>query len=87
MQNLSAEDQTIFGDQIAKLQQSEIDDYTKALAVGLLIMTYMGEDVLVAAVDLLGPVIKDPESDTKTTDQRPPDPAAKHTDPQASKGN
>ncbi len=87
MQNLSAEDQTIFGDQIAKLQQSEIDDYTKALAVGLLIMTYMGEDVLVAAVDSLGPVIKDPESDTNTTDRRQPDPAAKHTDPLASKGN
>jgi hypothetical protein len=37
MQNLPAEDQTILGDQIAKLEQAQLDDYTKALSVGLLI--------------------------------------------------
>ncbi len=57
MQNLPAEDQVVFGDQLVQLDKTTMDDRTKALSLGLLIMNFMGEDVLSAAVDSLRPVI------------------------------
>lgn len=57
MQNLPAEDQVVFGDQLAQLDKTSMDDHTKALSLGLLIMNFMGEDVLSAAVHSLRPVI------------------------------
>jgi len=58
MQNLSAEEQQMFGRQIAALASSGMDDTIKAMVLGLTIMNIVGEDVLRVAVDALGEKIR-----------------------------
>jgi len=59
MQNLSEEDQKAFAQEINDLGQSPTNDQeTKSLLLGLVIINFLGEDVLVAAVDSLGTRIR-----------------------------
>lgn len=59
MQNLSDPDQEQIGDSVTDLVEAPaMDDQTKALNLGLLLMNFVGESVLQAAVTALGPRIR-----------------------------
>jgi hypothetical protein len=55
MQNLPAEEQEQFGNQVKLLRDdTSMEEYVKVLALGLAVMNVMGQDVLEAAVNTLG---------------------------------
>jgi hypothetical protein len=58
MQNLSQEEQEQFGRQIAALRAADLDEHAKTLALGLALMSLVGEGVLNAAVKSLGDQIR-----------------------------
>ena len=58
MQNVSAEEQATFGRQIAQLSTADMTDEVKTLTLGLALMNVVGDAVLTAAVQSLGPQIK-----------------------------
>ncbi len=59
MQNVPADEQQQFAQQIAALASSSMDDRVKGLNLGLALMNVVGEPVLEAAVETLGDDIKD----------------------------
>jgi hypothetical protein len=52
-QSVPVEDQVALGDQVKKLSSSTMSDQTKVLGLGLLVMNYVGTNVLAAAVEAL----------------------------------
>ncbi len=58
MQNLSADDQERLADGLAVLEKATMGDEEKALVLGLELMNHVGPGVLRAAVDSLGPRIR-----------------------------
>ena len=59
MQNLSEEEQTVFGNQLKELDSSQnMTDAVKSLALGLMLLNVVGSAVLSAAVEALGSEIK-----------------------------
>lgn len=63
MQNISTDERTQLNQAIDELARTDMSDEVKGLNLGLLLMNYVGEDVLQAAVDGLGTVIKGPPPD------------------------
>jgi len=61
MQNLAKEDQEQLARQVTALQSAAMDDRMKLLSLGLALMNAVGEDVLIAAVNSLGPEYKVPK--------------------------
>ena len=58
MQNLAKENQQAFGNEVRTLYDTPMNDQVRVLNLGLLIMNYMGPDVLRAAVSALQDVIR-----------------------------
>jgi hypothetical protein len=58
MQNLSISDQQKLSNEVKNLSGLGVDDDTTALILGLILMTYVGSDVLARAVDALGTRIR-----------------------------
>jgi hypothetical protein len=52
-QSVPVEDQVALGDQVKKLSSSTMTDQVKTLGLGLLVMNYVGSNVLAAAVEAL----------------------------------
>ena len=63
MQNVSAEEQNQLNQAIASLDTAATSDEVKSYNLGLLLMNFVGEDVLKEAIDSLGPVIQGPPVD------------------------
>jgi hypothetical protein len=61
MQNLSAHDQDNLADRVQSLADTtNMDDHAKALALGLLLVDVLGENVVKAAIEGLGESIREP---------------------------
>ena len=63
MQNVSASEQSQLTQAISVLETSTMSDEVKAYNLGLLLMNFVGEDVLKEAVAALGTVIQGPAAD------------------------
>ena len=60
MQNLSERDQEELASRVKDLADTEdMDDHSKALALGLLLFDVLGENVVAAAIEGLGDTIRD----------------------------
>jgi hypothetical protein len=57
MQNLKPEDQTKLGQDVNALRAAEMDEATKVLVLGVILMDYVGPDVVKTAVARLGTMI------------------------------
>jgi len=53
MQNLSADEQATIGREVAQLNGDPMPDPVKVLSLGLVLVNYVGEDVLIGAVETL----------------------------------
>jgi hypothetical protein len=58
MQNLSSEDQAAIGEQSAKLEGDSMPDSAKVLSLGLMLVNFVGDDVLRGAVEALRAQLK-----------------------------
>jgi hypothetical protein len=68
MQNLSPDEQDAFAAQIAELKASNLSEHGKNLALGLPLLTLVGEGALRAAISSLGDTIKRPPSGVPSPD-------------------
>jgi hypothetical protein len=63
MQNISADERSQLDSAISVLAAAQMSDEVKSYNLGLVLMNYVGEDVLQEAVLALGPVIQGPPGD------------------------
>ncbi len=63
MQNVTADERSQLSQAVSELETSTMSDEAKAYNLGLLLMSYVGEDVLREAVEALGALIQGPPVD------------------------